>query len=54
VLEKNELKIHQFNNVISYLEHENAVADPTGEKAYSKLCQKNTDVKTLGSLRLVH
>jgi hypothetical protein len=29
VLEKNELKIHQFNNVISYLEHENAVADPT-------------------------
>jgi hypothetical protein len=29
VLEKNELKTHQFNNVILYLEHESAVADPT-------------------------
>jgi hypothetical protein len=29
VHEKNELKIHQFDNVISYLHHENAVADPS-------------------------
>jgi hypothetical protein len=29
VHEKNEVKIHEFNNVISYLEYENAVAEPS-------------------------
>jgi hypothetical protein len=29
VLNKNELKIKDFENVISYLEHENAVAEPS-------------------------
>jgi hypothetical protein len=29
VHEKNELKIYQFDNVISYLQHENAVAEPS-------------------------
>ena len=29
VHEKNELKIYQFDEVISYLEHGNAVVEPT-------------------------
>jgi hypothetical protein len=29
VLDKDEIKINHFENVISYLEHENAVAEPS-------------------------
>jgi hypothetical protein len=29
VQDQNELKVHQFDNVISYLGYENAVAEPS-------------------------